>query len=145
MPTFTTGSLVNLKKLHPLLQKLFVEAIKEYDFIISDSMRGRIAQTKAFATGHSKVKFGQSAHNWNPGLAADIYPAPFSARTPISKFETMQIKVIKPLAVRLKIPIRQGIDFNMNGNLSDDKWDDAPHVELFPWREFAKAAKLFEG
>lgn len=144
MARFDTRSLNNVAQLHPLLQKLFNEAIKEFDFIVADGRRGRIAQTRAFKTGHSKVRFGNSAHNYTPGLAADIYPAPFKNTTPISKFVTMQIKIIKPIAAKLLIPIRQGIDFNMNGNLSDDTWDDAPHVELYPWRTFAKKAKLYE-
>lgn len=147
MAKFDKRSLASLELSHPLLKKLHLEAIKKmpWDYIIPDSRRGEIAQTKAYMMGNSKVKFGSSAHNFTPSLANDLYPAPFSQNIPMKKFIIMQIEIIKPLAIAMGIPIRQGIDFNMNGNLSDDKWDDCPHLELHPWREFAKKAKLFRG
>lgn len=147
MAKFDKRSLLNLDNCHPLLKKLHLEAIKimPWDYIVTDSIRGEIAQTKAFKQGFSKVRFGQSAHNYKPAIATDCYPAPFSANIPIKKFIIMQIEIIKPLAIKMGIPIRQGIDFNMNGNLSDDKWDDAPHMELHPWREWAKKSKLYRG
>ena len=138
-------SMRNLRNAHPLLYQLLFEAGKQMDFIVADSLRGRVAQTKALMTGHSKVKFGESAHNWFPALACDLYPKPFSQNIPISKFVKLQLQIIKPLAIKMRIPIRQGIDFNMNGNLSDDRWDDLPHIELHPWRSFRKDAKPYEG
>jgi hypothetical protein len=145
MPDFSKTSLLRLRQAHPELRRLMVMAIREFNFIIADSQRGRIAQERAFATGHSKVRFGQSAHNWTPSLALDLWPAPFDPETPIEMFYKLQIEVIKPIAAQLGIPIRQGIDFNMDGNLSNDKWDDLPHIELHPWRDYAKRAELFEG
>lgn len=75
-------------------------------------------------------------------LAADIYPLPVDFGN-IPAFTHLQIGILKPLAAKLNIPIRQGIDWNGNGILSDDKWDDLSHVELNPWREFAKHTKLY--
>lgn len=145
MSKFDDRSLRNLRTVHPLLQQLLNAAIKDFRFIIADAVRGEIAQTKAYATGHSKKKFGGSPHNWFPSLAVDIYPAPFKVSTPMAVFVKMQMEIIRPLANDLQIPIRQGIDFNRNGNLSDDRWDDAPHIELFPWRTFAKKSILYKG
>lgn len=149
MYKFDKRSLKNLEQTHPLLKKLHLEAIKiaPWEYIITDSMRGRIAQTKAYQTGHSKVKFGESAHNYFPAVANDCYPAPFSDRIPVSKFIILQLGILLPLAKKMGIPVRQGVDFNMNGNLSDDRWDDLPHIELHPWREWVKKSKLklYEG
>ena len=145
MHTFSEASLDRLERAHPLLQKLMNAAILEFDFLIADSQRGRKAQELAVKGGFSKVHFGNSAHNWSPALALDLYPAPFDPKTPVARFVDLQIKVIKPLAAKLGVPIRLGIDWNMNGDLTDDKWDDLPHIELHPWREFAKKAKPFEG
>lgn len=150
MPSFDKRSLANLAKLHPKLQEIFKAAIKEcsFEFLITDSQRGKIAQELAYRRGNSKVRFGQSAHNWQPSIAADIYPAPFATKltkAESDRFVVLQLKVVKPIADRLGIPIRQGIDFNRNGILTDDNWDDLPHVELHPWREWAKKAKPFEG
>lgn len=148
MPKFSTRSLTNLAFAHPLLKKLMSEAIKETDFVVTDARRGRIAQERAFAAGHSKVHFGDSAHNYVPCVALDIYPSPIpknmDTKVYRAKLKAMQI-VIKRVADRLDIAIRQGIDFNRDGNLSNDNFVDLPHVELHVWRDFAKKSKLFEG
>ncbi len=143
MPKFSAASKKRLEGAHPLLQKLMNEAIKEADFVILDSQRGRADQEKAVKGGFSKVHYGDSAHNWNPSVALDIAPYPINWND-AKRFTDLQIKVIKPIADRLGIPIRQGVDFNRNGNLTDDKWDDLPHIELHPWREFAKESEPFD-
>lgn len=146
MSTFDVGSRARLARAHPLLQKLMNAAIMKYNFTIGDSQRGRVAQEKAFREGHSKVHFGSSAHNWSPAVALDIMPLPLSwseTKQNLDRWRVLQIEIIKPLAKELGIPIRQGIDWNMNGNLTDDRWDDLPHVELHPWRNWAK--KLYQG
>lgn len=145
MPSFSNRSRQNLGQLHPLLQKLLNEAIKETDFTILDAQRGRAEQEKAFREGHSKVHFGQSAHNYAPAIACDIVPYPFELHGknvwddgPRWKF--LQLAVILPIAKRLQISIRQGIDWNGDGNIADG-WD-SPHIELHPWRTWAKKSKL---
>lgn len=142
---FDNRSKRNLEKLHPLLQQIFNEAINIYPFIITDSQRGKVEQEIAFRKGNSKVRFGDSAHNWKPSIAADIWPSPFNINEPVSSFVKLQLSVILPIAHKLKIPIRQGIDFNRNGVLTDDRWDDLPHIELYPWREWASKCKPFYG
>jgi len=37
------------------------------------------------------------------------------------------------------------MDWNMNGVITDEHFIDYPHVELHPWREWAKKSKPFEG
>jgi hypothetical protein len=143
MPTFSKRSLLNLEHAHPELRKLMMEAIKKFYFVVTDSRRGRAAQEMAVKMGRSKVHYGDSAHNYSPAVALDIYPYPINYSN-TKAFEALQIGIIKPLAHKLGIPIRQGIDWNMNGVLTDDKWDDLPHVELHPWREFAKHSILFD-
>jgi len=149
MPTFSAPDLERLKRLHPELQRLFKEAIKQTAFTIRDTNRGRADQEKAFKGGFSKVHYPDSAHNWQPSLAADIYPAPVDLADTAAnreRFRRLQIDVLKPLAKKLGIPIRQGIDFNMNSDLTDDKFKDLPHIELHVWREWAaKDCKPYEG
>lgn len=148
MPKFGARSKANLAYAHPLLQQLMAEAIKETDFTVTDARRGRIAQESAFAAGNSKVHFGDSAHNYVPCVALDIYPSPIprnmDTKAYRARLKAMQTAV-KRAADWLGIPIRQGIDFNRNGDLTDDNFVDLPHVELYPWRDFAKKSKLFEG
>lgn len=144
MTGFDAADLARLERLHPLLKQLFIEARKQTAFTIRDTNRGRKDQEKAFKEGKSKVHFGDSAHNWQPSIAADIYPLPVDFKN-TAAFVHLQIGVLQPLAAKLKIPIRQGIDWNGNGILTDDNWDDLPHVELHPWRTFAAKSKPFEG
>jgi peptidoglycan L-alanyl-D-glutamate endopeptidase CwlK len=141
MPIFGAQSLKVRDQLHPFLRQLADEAIKKIDFKILDATRGRAAQEKAFALGHSKVHFGDSAHNWVPAVAMDLFPAPYDWDNR-DAFIALS-NVVLPLAKTLGIPIRWGGDWNGDGNLSDG-WD-MPHYELNPWRTYAnRDSKLFE-
>lgn len=144
MPKFSKGSADRLSRAHPLLQKLMNEAIKQFDFMILDSQRGRAAQELAFRQGHTKVHFGNSAHNWNPSIALDVAPLPVNWRG-TKQFITLGQKIIMPLAKSMDIPIRWGADWDMDSDLSDETFVDLPHYELTPWRTWAKKSKPFEG
>ena len=50
MPVFGVASLNNLSKCRPSLKLIAMKAIKEMDFCVLDSTRGRDAQTRAFQT-----------------------------------------------------------------------------------------------
>ena len=63
MPVFGAKSQAALAKCYPKLQEILNAAIKEFDFVVLDATRCRLDQERAFATGKSKAKFGQSAHN----------------------------------------------------------------------------------
>lgn len=108
-----------------------------------DSTRGRAAQEKAFRDGNSKAKFGQSAHNYVPAIAVDLFPKPYSWSN-LQAFDALSI-VVMNIAKARGVPVRWGGDWNMDGaRTTSDAWDK-PHFELHPWREYAKKAKLFEG
>ena len=140
MPAFSAVSLSSLAKCHPKLQEIANAAIKEIDFKVLDATRGRAAQTKAFLTGKSKAKFGQSAHNYVPAIAFDLFPAPYDWNNR-GAFISLS-KVILRIGKEKGILLRWGGDWNMDGNLSDG-WD-MPHYELNPWREWAKKSHLYE-
>lgn len=144
MPVFGKASLDSRSHLHPKLQELFDAAIKVVDFRILDARRGRVAQELAFKEGHSTVHFGDSAHNWDPAIAADLFPAPYKWNDTQSFLHLSA--VILPIAKKLSIPIRWGGDFNMDGNKTkSDSWDPG-HYELHPWRDWAnKYSHPYEG
>lgn len=131
---FDAASFKELQNAHPLLQAVLVEARKEIAFRILDSTRGEADQNAAFARGTSKAKFGQSAHNYVPAVAVDLFPAPY-------KWDDKQAfldlaKVMMRISKEKKISIRWGGDWNMDGSTKDG-WD-FPHYELHPWRNYAK-------
>lgn len=141
MNIFDHTSAERLSHAHPLLQKLMNAAREKSAFMILQSQRGRLAQEEAYAKGFSQVHFGDSAHNWSPSVALDIAPLPLSwdaAPSNLNRWRTLQMEIIKPVAKELGIPIRQGIDWNRNGILTDESFIDRPHVELYPWRTFAQ-------
>lgn len=149
---FDSASAKRLKGAHPLLQRLLIAARAQIPFTVMDSQRGRVAQETAFRKGHSKAKFGQSAHNWDPAVAVDLAPTPldwnnknsFIALWKVIGYYDPKSGKGAGLALQMKIPLRWGGDWNMNGLWTDDGWD-FPHFELYPWRDFAANSKLFEG
>ena len=102
---FDAGSAKRLNQAHPLLQKLMNAARDKVEFVILDSQRGRAAQEYAFKKGHSKVHFGNSAHNWSPSVAVDIAPGTNPAKINWNrKGDFIALgKVIVPLAKQMGI------------------------------------------
>lgn len=140
MPKFSSRSLKARKELHPDLQLLVDEAIKEIDFVILDAQRGRAEQEKAFKGGFSKAHFGDSAHNYIPAIALDICPFPIDFND-AAKFRALA-KVFVRIAKERKLPVRWGGDWDMDGDWKDERFLDWGHFELHPWRTFAKQGKL---
>lgn len=143
-PRYRAISEKRLAGAHPKLQTLIYAAWEQMDFLVMDSQRGKAAQEMAFKLGRSKAKFGQSAHNWAPAIALDLAPFPINWNK-TEPFKKLQFEIIRPLAKKMGIPIRQGLDWNMNGIITDESFVDWPHVELHPWREWAKKSKPFLG
>lgn len=142
MPTFSKRSLAARAELHPKLQQVVDAAILGVDFVILDAQRGRAEQEKAFKSGFSKAKFGQSAHNYVPAIALDLCPYPIDFND-AAKFRIIA-KTIMACAAKLKIPLRWGGDWDMDGDWKDERFLDWGHFELTPWRDFAKTSKLIE-
>ena len=135
MPELTAASQRRLDGAHPLLRELFGAVAQKTAIMVLDGQRGHAAQERAFALGHSRAHFGQSAHNWSPAVALDVVPAPVDW-TDLGRFRALAGIVKAEAAVR-KIPIAWGGD-----------WvglRDMPHYELDPWRAFAAKSKPFGG
>jgi peptidoglycan L-alanyl-D-glutamate endopeptidase CwlK len=138
MPKFSAKSKALVAKLHPSLQAIVNEAIKEYDFTVMDSTRGRAAQELAYKRGNSKARFGQSAHNYQPAIAVDLAPYPVDFDN-VQRFKDLA-KIVLRIAKEKGIPLRWGGDWNMDGSTSDG-WD-FPHFELHPWKTYAAKSTL---
>lgn len=149
---FDPESAARVAKVHPKHREFLNAARDKIAFYVSDSTRGRKAQEDAFRRGASKVHFGNSAHNYSPAIAVDVWPKKNVDWGDIAAFKALQ-KVFgwynpatgkgAGLAKSMKIPMRWGGDWNMDGS-DKDGWD-LPHYELHPWRDWAKQSKLFEG
>lgn len=138
MPQFGSKSLANFAQLHPKLQAIAREAIKEFDFTILDAQRGRAEQELAFKQKRSRAHFGQSAHNYIPAIAMDLAPWPidFNKKKPF----ILLSHVIFRIAGEQGTKLRWLGDPNMDGSPADG-WD-FPHYELHPLKEWMKRVKL---
>lgn len=91
------------------LQRLIEAVAKTEKCAVICGFRGRYEQEKAYLTGKSKAKWGQSKHNVSPALAVDVVPLPLDWDN-IAKFEELGEKIMKK-ANELNISIRWGRDF----------------------------------
>ena len=114
-----------LQTCHSDLIKL-IEAVAETEkCAVICGFRGRYEQEKAYYTGKSKAKWGQSKHNLKPSHAVDVVPVPLNWED-IPAFEKLGEKIMAK-AKELGINIRWGRDFT---NLKD-----YPHFELMEKEE----------
>ena len=103
-----------------------IEAVAETEkCAVICGFRGRYEQEKAYYTGKSKAKWGQSKHNLKPSHAVDVVPVPLNWED-IPAFEKLGEKIMAK-AKELGISIRWGRDFT---NLKD-----YPHFELMEKEE----------
>jgi hypothetical protein len=128
MPKLGKRSKKNLSEAHPLLQELFEEAIKHYDFSVIEGHRPKEEQDKAYHKGLSKLKYPQSKHNKQPSLAVDAvpYPIDWNDKQRFYYFGGL----ICGLAAAMGIDIRWGGDWDSDGEFKDQSFHDLPHFEL---------------
>jgi len=119
-----------LESCDPKLQELMHEVLKRsgQDVSILCGHRGEEAQNLAFMEKKSKVKFPNSNHNSYPSKAVDIAPYPIDWDN-ILGFKELAFLVLE-VAEDLDIEVRWGGDWDRDGDLKDQTFNDYPHFEL---------------
>jgi peptidoglycan L-alanyl-D-glutamate endopeptidase CwlK len=140
---FSAKSLSNLKDIHPLLLEIATAALQSspQDFSVICGNRSRADQEKAFAEGHSKVHYGDSAHTAQSpdgkprACGIDVLPYPFTNYDdPTMRPEWKAIF----LAFQAEAE-KRGVKLRWGGGIPDKSFAwDLPHIELHPWRDYAK-------
>ena len=136
MPTFSNLSAQRLATCDPRLQLLVNEAIKYVDFTVLCGHRTEEEQNEAFMKGASKKQWPDSKHNKFPSVAVDLAPW-----FPDVKIDWKDIAAFARLAGYIQriadekgIKIRWGGDWDGDwrtaGNDPDERFLDAPHIEL---------------
>lgn len=122
MCKLSATSLLKLEKVHPDLQKIFKEAIKDtpIDFTITCGWRGEKEQNRAFEQGNSKLKFPQSKHNKMPAMAVDAVPFPKMWDASDSEWLLLSNHILSTAK-------KLGIKLTWGGSW---KFVDKPHYEL---------------
>lgn len=136
-------------ELHPELLELVVPVLKSLGgaFTMWEGHRGRTAQTRAFKTGMSAAKWGQSPHNHKPSLAVDVvldprvvkvsphpdrpeYPNLWDAST--SETRDAWHELHRACLASGKLGRVHYLDREGRRRL------DRPHIELVGWRDLAR-------
>ncbi|MEM6817200.1 MAG: M15 family metallopeptidase [Pseudomonadota bacterium] len=126
--SFSGRSQKALSTIDPKLQAVLKEAIKYKDFTVLEGHRGRERQEKMYREGKSKLRFPQSKHNYHPARAVDIAPYPIDWSN-IREFDYLAGLVVG-IGAQMGINIRWGGDWDRDGELSDNGFNDLPHLEL---------------
>lgn len=156
MPYLGSTSSAITKTCHPDLQKVIRKAILKYNFSVTEGYRGEEEQNAHFRAGRSKLKYPESKHNRQPSEAAHLVPYPAMwpdtfkamARTvpAINSFPDreayvrehvkryarfyMLAQVVMDTAKELNVEIRGGFDWDKDGDIMDQTFDDLSHFEL---------------
>ena len=130
MPKYSAASLKKLRSVHPLLQILMMEVVREFDNTIVWGHRGKTAQDNYFRSGNSKLEWPNSPHNRTPSEAMDA--APFVGGKVV--WESRQCYYfagfVMAKADALHIPLRTGADWDGDRDVNDQTFRDVCHFEL---------------
>ena len=116
----STLSQAKLNTCHSDLILLINEVAKTERCAVICGHRGKAEQEKAYKSGVSRARWGQSKHNHKPSLAVDVVPLPLDWND-IPAFEKLGEKIMAK-AEELGIKIKWGKNFK---GLAD-----YPHFEL---------------
>lgn len=132
MPKFSVISRSRLETCHQDLQDICNTAIQYVDFSILCGHRGKEEQDRAFDEKRSTVRWPQSNHNRFPSLAVDV--APYVAGVGVDWSDLAAFArlagYLERIAHESGIKIRWGADWNSNWRTVDERFIDAPHIEL---------------
>lgn len=132
-------SRARLSGCHPLLIALFSRVVFIADNSIITGHRGQGEQNSHFAAGRSKVRFPFGKHNPIPSEAVDAAPWPIVWPDMVNRPQEFTkdfarfahfAGIVKGVAAEMDIKIRWGGDWDGDGDLNDQSFDDLMHFEL---------------
>lgn len=134
---FSSGSAAKLLTCDPKLRIICEEAIKLFDFRVTEGFRTVTRQQQLYAQGRTKpgqivteidgVK-KKGKHNYFPSKAVDIDPWPVNYN---DRERYMHLAgIMLGIAHSLKIKIRWGGDFDKDDDFKDRSGWDLPHYEI---------------
>lgn len=128
MKQYSTSSLSHLETADPALQEVFAHALQIVDHSILEGFRGQERQDELHASGRTKKLYPESKHNSIPSNAVDAvpYPIDWSDTKRMAYFAGVVIGIGKMKGV----DIRWGGDWDRDGQLKDNSFNDLVHFEL---------------
>ena len=124
MPRFGKRSKQRLKGVKPELVNVLNELVKIMDVTIIEGLRTEARQMELLAQGKSKTKYSKHLE----GKAVDLAPYPIDWEDR-DRFHYMG-GMIRGIAKQLNVPFRWGGDWDGDGEVKDNGFDDLVHVEI---------------
>tara|TARA_R110002167_G_scaffold109168_1_gene278360 strand:- start:39 stop:419 length:381 start_codon:yes stop_codon:yes gene_type:complete len=124
MPRFGKTSKKRLKGVDDRLVKVLNELIKIMDVTIIEGLRTGERQKELLKKGATKVKYSKHME----GKAVDLSPYPIDWENR-DGFHYMG-GMIRGIAKQLNIKVRWGGDWDSDGDVKDNGFDDLVHVEI---------------
>ncbi len=131
MNSFGRNSRKHLCTVDARLQRIAYRVLRIKDHSIIQGHRNKTDQDIAFANGHSQLLWPLGKHNKRPSAAMDVqtYPRPVSEDA-LREEQVYLLGIYKGVGQEQGIPIRTGADWDNDGEISDNGWDDLFHIEL---------------
>ena len=124
MPRFGKRSKQRLKGVDTKLVNVLNELVKIMDVTIIEGLRSQERQDELVAKGASKTKY--SKHIQGKAVALAPYPIDWEDR---ERFHYMG-GMVRGIGQQLNVNIRWGGDWDSDGEIKDNNFDDLVHVEI---------------
>ena len=124
MYKFGKRSRNRLKGVDSRLVNVLNELIKIMDVTVIEGLRSAERQEELLAKGATKVKYSKHME----GKAVDIAPYPIDWNDS-ERFHYMG-GMVRGIAKALNLDIRWGGDWDSDGEIKDNKFDDLVHIEI---------------
>lgn len=134
MRKFSNRSSERLNQCDKRLQRLLRTALQYMDLTVLEGHRDKETQNEYYSTRlpngerRTKVQWPNSKHNSSPSLAVDVAPYPIDWEDR-ERFHLMG-GLIMGLALAEGIDLRWGGDWDKDGEVSDNGFDDLVHFEI---------------
>jgi len=146
MPSFGKRSRGQLDTCDSKIQVLMERVVESFDISILEGHRNQERQDQLYDEGKSKLKYPDGNHNNDPSNAVDIQPYPFDPDSKKAKLElAVMAGYVKGMFDELKAnrdadsfspfwgwKLRWGGDWDSDGDLDDQTFDDYYHFEIIP-------------
>jgi len=124
MPRFGRRSKERLKGVDAKLVNVANELIKLMDVTVIEGLRSQERQNELVAQGKSKTKFGKHV----AGKALDLAPYPIDWEDR-ERFHYMG-GLVRGIGHSLGVSVRWGGDWDSDGEIKDNSFDDLVHIEI---------------
>ena len=124
MPRFGSRSRRRLKGVDAKLVNVLNATVKIMDITVIEGVRSKERQAELLEKGATKVKYSKHME----GRAVDVAPYPIQWKDR-ERFHYMG-GIIRGVASQMGIKVRWGGDWDSDGEIKDNNFDDLVHIEL---------------